>query len=114
MLSARQPVLLLENPFELPRSEWLLRPQQEPDLPAAGGREVAEYFQAQIRTLADHPLIGEFRGVGLIGALEVVKDKATRRGRNPQTGEEIEISSRRILTFKPSQVLKSALNDSEG
>jgi integration host factor subunit alpha len=40
----------------------------------------------------------------------VVKEKATRRGRNPQTGEEIEISSRRILTFKPSQVLKSAIN----
>ncbi|PLX81912.1 MAG: integration host factor subunit alpha [Desulfuromonas sp.] len=40
----------------------------------------------------------------------VVKEKATRRGRNPQTGEEIEISSRRILTFKPSQVLKTAIN----
>jgi integration host factor subunit alpha len=40
----------------------------------------------------------------------VVKDKATRRGRNPQTGDEIEISSRRILTFKPSQVLKGAIN----
>ena len=41
----------------------------------------------------------------------VVKDKATRRGRNPQTGEEIEICSRRILTFKPSQVLKAAINE---
>lgn len=43
----------------------------------------------------------------------VVKEKATRRGRNPQTGEEIEISSRRILTFKPSQVLKAAINGEE-
>jgi integration host factor subunit alpha len=41
----------------------------------------------------------------------VVKEKATRKGRNPQTGDEIEISSRRILTFKPSQVLKSAINE---
>jgi integration host factor subunit alpha len=40
----------------------------------------------------------------------VVKQKATRRGRNPQTGAEIEISSRNILTFKPSQVLKAAIN----
>lgn len=40
----------------------------------------------------------------------VVKDKATRRGRNPQTGDEIEITSRRILTFKPSQVLKACIN----
>jgi len=43
----------------------------------------------------------------------VVKDKATRRGRNPQTGEEIEISSRKILTFKPSQVLKASINGEE-
>ena len=44
----------------------------------------------------------------------VVKEKSTRRGRNPQTGQEIEISSRRILTFKPSQILKSAINKQEG
>jgi integration host factor subunit alpha len=43
----------------------------------------------------------------------VVKDKATRRGRNPQTGDEIKITSRRILTFKPSQVLKGAINGGE-
>lgn len=40
----------------------------------------------------------------------VVKSKSDRRGRNPQTGDEIIISARKILTFKPSQVLKSALN----
>ncbi|MCK4503602.1 MAG: integration host factor subunit alpha [Desulfuromonadales bacterium] len=41
----------------------------------------------------------------------VVNEKAARRGRNPQTGDEIEISARKILTFKPSQVLKSLLNE---
>jgi len=40
----------------------------------------------------------------------VVKEKADRRGRNPQTGEEITITARKILTFKPSQVLKTTLN----
>mgnify|MGYP000949806150 FL=1 len=40
----------------------------------------------------------------------VVKEKNSRRGRNPQTGAEIEISARRVLTFKSSQVLKKALN----
>jgi integration host factor subunit alpha len=40
----------------------------------------------------------------------VVKEKSDRRGRNPQTGEEITIMARKILTFKPSQVLKSAIN----
>jgi integration host factor subunit alpha len=43
----------------------------------------------------------------------VVRKKRARRGRNPQTGNDIEISSRRILTFKPSQVLKAALNRKE-
>ncbi|MBI3076751.1 MAG: integration host factor subunit alpha [Deltaproteobacteria bacterium] len=40
----------------------------------------------------------------------VVRKKESRRGRNPQTGEEIRISARKVLTFKPSQILKSALN----
>jgi integration host factor subunit alpha len=40
----------------------------------------------------------------------VVRSKKSRRGRNPQTGSDIEITARRILTFKPSQVLKGALN----
>jgi integration host factor subunit alpha len=43
----------------------------------------------------------------------VVKNKATRKGRNPQTGDEIEICSRKILTFKPSQVLKSVINSTD-
>src|SRR5438067_3646891 len=44
----------------------------------------------------------------------VVRDKKARVGRNPQTGQEIEISARRVLTFRPSQVLKNALNSSNG
>jgi integration host factor subunit alpha len=40
----------------------------------------------------------------------VVKEKKARRGRNPQTGDDLTISERRVLTFKPSQVLKSAIN----
>jgi integration host factor subunit alpha len=40
----------------------------------------------------------------------VVRHKKARIGRNPQTSEEIEISARKVLTFKPSQVLKNALN----
>ena len=41
----------------------------------------------------------------------VVRTKQPRPGRNPQTGEEIVIEARRVLTFKPSNVLKTALND---
>src|ERR1700734_4413714 len=40
----------------------------------------------------------------------VLRDKRQRPGRNPQTGEPIKISERRVLTFKASQILKQALN----
>jgi integration host factor subunit alpha len=40
----------------------------------------------------------------------MVRTKRSRIGRNPQTGESIEISARRVLTFKPSQVLRDSVN----
>jgi integration host factor subunit alpha len=40
----------------------------------------------------------------------VVRQKDERTGRNPQTGQEIKIAPRRVLTFKPSQVLKNLIN----
>jgi integration host factor subunit alpha len=40
----------------------------------------------------------------------IVREKKSRIGRNPQTGEQITISARRVLTFRPSQVLKALLN----
>lgn len=40
----------------------------------------------------------------------VLRDKRERQGRNPQTGAAIVISSRRVLTFKPGQLLKEELN----
>ncbi len=39
-----------------------------------------------------------------------IRVKEARKGRNPQTGAEITISERQVLTFKPSQVLKDRLN----
>lgn len=40
----------------------------------------------------------------------VVKRKRARKGRNPQTGEDITITSRKVLVFKASQLLKTAIN----
>ena len=44
----------------------------------------------------------------------VVREKRSRVGRNPQTGESIEISARRVLTFRPSQVLRADVNGGLG
>ncbi len=48
-------------------------------------QEAAPYLQEKIAELAEHRLVGEVRGVGLLGAIELVKDKATRE-RFPDKG----------------------------
>ena len=40
--------------------------------------ETAPYLQKRLRELADHPLVGEVRGVGMLGAIELAKDKQSR------------------------------------
>jgi 4-aminobutyrate--pyruvate transaminase len=47
-------------------------------------RAIAPHFQARLKALGDHPLVGEARGLGLIGALEMVADKATKRAFDPK------------------------------
>jgi putrescine aminotransferase len=41
------------------------------------GVETGPYLQARLRELTDHPLVGEVRGIGMMAAVEIVKDKAT-------------------------------------
>jgi integration host factor subunit alpha len=43
----------------------------------------------------------------------VIRNKEVRKGRNPKTGEEMEISARSVLTFKPSQKLKDHINGAD-
>jgi len=49
-------------------------------------RRVGPRMQAGIRSYAEHPLIGEARGIGLIGAVELVRDKATKQSFDPKAG----------------------------
>jgi 4-aminobutyrate--pyruvate transaminase len=46
--------------------------------------KMSPVFQARLNRLADHPLVGEARGVGLIGAIELVADKASKRSFDPK------------------------------
>ncbi len=46
----------------------------------------APLFQARLKALGDHPLVGEARGLGLIGGIELVADKANKRSFAPQHG----------------------------
>jgi 4-aminobutyrate--pyruvate transaminase len=49
-------------------------------------RSVMGRFQEGLRRFADHPLVGEVRGVGLVAAVELVQDKATKRPFDPKAG----------------------------
>jgi integration host factor subunit alpha len=44
----------------------------------------------------------------------VTRNKGGRRGRNPQTGSDMKIGPRRVLTFKPSAVFVASVNKSKG
>ena len=39
-----------------------------------------------------------------------LRDKNRRMGRNPKTGEEVPIEPRRVLTFRPSQIMRDRIN----
>jgi 4-aminobutyrate---pyruvate transaminase len=49
-------------------------------------RRIGPRMQAGIRSNADHPLIGEARGIGLIGAVELVRDKGSKQSFDPKAG----------------------------
>jgi 4-aminobutyrate---pyruvate transaminase len=49
-------------------------------------RRMTPPFQTRLAALGDHPLVGEARGVGLLGACELVQNKATKAAFDPKTG----------------------------
>src|SRR6185436_5150586 len=76
-------------------------------------KEAAEIVEMVFDTIKETLERGEKIKISGFGNF-IVRDKKSRVGRNPQTGQEIEISARRVLTFRPSQVLKNDLNAAAG
>lgn len=72
-------------------------------------REVSDMTEALFSIMKSTLESGENLKISGFGNFEV-KQKNDRRGRNPQTGETIIIEARRILTFKPSHLLREAIN----
>ena len=70
-------------------------------------KELVEMFFEQIRdSLADNRPV-KLSGFGNFD----LRDKSERPVRNPKTGEEIPISARRVVTFRPGQKLKQRVED---
>ena len=68
--------------------------------------ESAELVQSVLDEICDAAARGETVKLSGFGNFDL-RDKNRRPGRNPKTGEEIPISARRVVTFRPGQKLKA-------
>ena len=67
--------------------------------------ESAEYVEAVLKHMSDALVAGEQVKISSFGTFSV-REKAARVGRNPKTGEEVPIQPRRVLSFRPSHLMK--------
>ncbi len=72
--------------------------------------ESSELVENILETIASKLEHGETVKLSSFGTFSV-RSKNERVGRNPKTGEEVPIKPRRVLTFRPSHVLKDHIND---
>ena len=88
-----------------------LRIYDEMDMQGHVGR-VGPHLQRELRRrFADHPLVGEVRGVGLVGAIELVEDRAAHRNFDPAKKVGIRLTK---LGEKHGVILRAMVNDSIG
>jgi integration host factor subunit alpha len=66
-------------------------------------KEIVEMFFEEIRGALENGKQVKLSGFGNFD----LRDKSQRPGRNPKTGEEIPITARRVVTFRPGQKLKA-------
>jgi integration host factor subunit alpha len=73
-------------------------------------KEASDLVDLVFKVIKDTLARGEKVKISGFGNFSI-RDKATRVGRNPQTGDAMNISARRVLTFKPSQILKEDITE---
>lgn len=74
-----------------------------------GKKEALDHVETLISLIKENLEQGEKIKIAGFGVFET-RQKNARRGRNPQTGDAITLDARRVLTFKPSNILKDKLN----
>ncbi len=72
--------------------------------------ESADLLETVLNQISDALAVGESVKISSFGSFSV-RQKGQRIGRNPKTGEEVPILPRRVLVFRPSQVLKTRINE---
>lgn len=72
--------------------------------------ESAQLVESVLQHISDALVKGDQVKISSFGTFSV-RDKAARVGRNPKTGEEVPIAPRRVLTFRPSHIMKERVAD---
>lgn len=72
--------------------------------------ESAQLVESVLQHVSDALVAGETVKISSFGTFSV-RDKSSRVGRNPKTGEEVPISPRRVLSFRPSHLMKDRVAD---
>jgi integration host factor subunit alpha len=67
--------------------------------------ESAQLVESVLLHMSDALVNGEQVKISSFGTFSV-RDKSARMGRNPKTGDEVPISPRRVLTFRPSHLMR--------
>jgi integration host factor subunit alpha len=73
--------------------------------------QATESVEALLRICKDSLIMGSDLLLSGFGKFNV-KEKSSRRGRNPQTGDDLILDARRVVTFKPSGILRDRVNGS--
>ena len=73
-------------------------------------KELVEVFLEEVRFALEECEEVKLSGFGNF----ILRDKSQRPGRNPKTGEEIPITARRVVTFRPGQKLKTRVEEYVG
>ena len=71
--------------------------------------ESSELVEQVLRYMSDALVRGETVKISSFGTFSV-RSKSARIGRNPKTGEEVPILPRRVLTFRPSHIMKERVD----
>lgn len=72
--------------------------------------ESAQLVETVLQHMSDALVRGETVKISSFGTFSV-REKSSRMGRNPKTGEEVPISPRRVLSFRPSHLMKDRVAD---
>jgi integration host factor subunit alpha len=104
---------------EIPGDEMAGKTLTRADLSEAVHRQVglsrtesADLVKSVLDLMTDTLVLGDTVKLSSFGTF-MVRQKSGRLGRNPKTGEEVPITPRRVLVFRPSQVMKNQINGEE-